>query len=96
MAQVDSENTPARPALPPPRPLTSQERGDELLRRWRLARAAALRMADNELRPEDVLADLLGSGDFPVEVADPDAAARIIIQRLIDAGFEIVSAEERS
>jgi hypothetical protein len=53
-------------------------------------------MADNELRPEDVLADLLGSGDFPVEVADPDAAARIIIQRLIDAGFEIVSAEERS
>ena len=43
-----------------------------------------------ELHPEEVLADLLGSGDFPVEVADPEAAARIILERLIDAGFKVV------
>jgi hypothetical protein len=42
--------------------------------------------------PEDVLADLLGSGDFPAEVLYPEAAARIIIRRLEDAGFEIVPA----
>jgi hypothetical protein len=39
-----------------------------------------------------VLADLLGSGDFPADVIDPDGAAQIIIERLIDAGFEIVPA----
>jgi len=43
-----------------------------------------------ELHPQEVLADLLGSGDFPVEIADPDAAARIIIQWLNDSGFAIV------
>jgi hypothetical protein len=42
-----------------------------------------------ELDPLDVLIDLLGSGDFPGEVLDPEAAARIIIQRLDDAGFQI-------
>jgi hypothetical protein len=47
----------------------------------------------NGLTPQHVLADLLGSGDFPAEVIDPEAAAEIIIQRLLDAGFEIVSAE---
>jgi hypothetical protein len=44
------------------------------------------------LHPREVLADLLGSGDFPADVLDPDGAAEIIIQRLIDAGFEIVPA----
>jgi hypothetical protein len=61
--------------------------------RWRLARAAGIpadRRLDRGGPARDVLADLLGSGDFPVEVADPDAAARLIIQRLIDAGFQIV------
>jgi hypothetical protein len=48
-----------------------------------------------ELTTHDVLADLLGSADFPVEVADPDAAADLIIQRLIDAGFEIKPADGR-
>jgi hypothetical protein len=45
-----------------------------------------------ELHPIDVLADLLGSGDFPVEIADPDAAAKLILERLNDAGFKIVPA----
>jgi hypothetical protein len=42
-----------------------------------------------ELHPLDVLIDLLGSADFPAEVLDPEAAARIIIQRLDEAGFQI-------
>ena len=37
-----------------------------------------------ELDPLDVLIDLLGSADFPAEVLDPEAAARIILQRLDD------------
>jgi hypothetical protein len=39
-----------------------------------------------------VLADLLGSADFPAEVMDPEAAAKIILQRLVDAGFKVVPA----
>jgi hypothetical protein len=50
-------------------------------------------MTPRELRPREVLADLLGSGDFPAEVLDPEPAADIIIQRLIDAGFEIVPSD---
>ena len=42
-----------------------------------------------ELDPFDVLVELLGSGDFPGEVLDVEAAARIILQRLDDAGFQI-------
>ena len=56
------------------------------------AAAAGSAGAPRDLRPQEVLADLLGSGDFPAEVVDPDGAAQIIIQRLIDAGFEIVPA----
>jgi hypothetical protein len=37
-------------------------------------------------------ADLFGSGDFPAEIIDPEHAAEIVIQRLIDAGFKIESA----
>jgi hypothetical protein len=48
-----------------------------------------------ELTPQYVLADLLGSGDFPVEIADPEATAAIIIQRLIDAGFVFTDQEDR-
>ena len=82
---------------PAPRMPTSQERADELLRRWRLARVAgvpaadrAVLMADRDLDPLDVLADLLGGADFDHEILDPEAAARLIIERLRDAGFKIV------
>jgi hypothetical protein len=51
-----------------------------------------------ELDPRDVLTDLLGSGDFPAEVLDPERAAELVIQRLLDAGFKIVptTREDRS
>jgi len=43
------------------------------------------------LTPRDVLADLFGSDDFPPEILlDPAHAADVVIQRLLDAGFEIV------
>jgi hypothetical protein len=46
-----------------------------------------------ELDARDVLADLFGSGDFPPEILlDPAHAAAVVIQRLFDAGFEIVPA----
>ena len=60
---------------------------------WEASKRGWGRSGDTaELRAADVLADLLGSGDFPSEVIDPDGAAQIIIQRLIDSGFEIVAA----
>jgi hypothetical protein len=40
----------------------------------------------SELTPLHVLADLFDDGDLPVP--NPEAAAEIVIQRLIDAGFE--------
>ena len=45
---------------------------------------------DNSLLPVEVLTDLLGSEDFPAEVLDTEAAAKIILQRLADAGFKVV------
>jgi hypothetical protein len=48
----------------------------------------------SELTPQHVLADLLGSGDFPAQVLDPEAAAWIILRRLFDAGFAIVPADQ--
>jgi hypothetical protein len=48
----------------------------------------------SELTPQHVVADLFDSDDFPVPISDPEAAAEIVIQRLIDAGFEI-KAQER-
>jgi hypothetical protein len=45
-----------------------------------------------ELTPLDVLADLLG--EEPFELADTEGGAKIIIQRLNDAGFEIVPTQE--
>jgi hypothetical protein len=50
--------------------------------------------AGRELAPQTVLADLLGSGDFPAEVLDPEAAAAIILARLRDAGFQVVGASD--
>jgi hypothetical protein len=44
----------------------------------------------SELAPQHVLTDLFGSADFPAEILDPEHAAAIVIQRLIDAGFAIV------
>ena len=45
-----------------------------------------------ELNPKDVLIDLFGGGDFDHEILDPERAAEIVIERLRDAGFEIVPA----
>jgi hypothetical protein len=42
-----------------------------------------------ELTPQRALADLFNSDDFPALIPDPQAAAEIVIQRLLDAGFEI-------
>jgi hypothetical protein len=56
-----------------------------------LARREAANIS--ELTPQHVLADLFGSADFPAEVLDPERAAEIVIQRLLDAGFEIKPAE---
>jgi hypothetical protein len=46
----------------------------------------------SELSPMHVLTDLFDSGEFPAEVLDPVHAAEIVIERLRDAGFEIVPA----
>jgi hypothetical protein len=48
----------------------------------------------SDLIPRHVLADLFDT-DFPVPIPDPETAAEIVIQRLIDAGFEI-KAQERA
>jgi hypothetical protein len=45
-----------------------------------------------ELDPKDVLSDLFDSADFPAEILDPEHAAEIVIQRLLDAGFKIEPA----
>ena len=47
-----------------------------------------------ELLSVEVLADLLGSDDFPAEVLDTEAAAKIILQRLSDAGFKVTVDEQ--
>jgi hypothetical protein len=43
----------------------------------------------SELTPQHVLADLFDSDDFPVPIPDPEAAGEIVIQRLLDAGFDV-------
>jgi hypothetical protein len=40
-----------------------------------------------------MLADLLGSDDFPAQVLDTEAAAKIILQQLADAGFKVTVDE---
>jgi hypothetical protein len=44
------------------------------------------------LTPQHVLAELFGSDDFPAMVLDTEHAAEIVVQRLLDAGFEIKPA----
>jgi hypothetical protein len=47
----------------------------------------------SELTPQHVLAVLFDSDDFPVAIPSPDEAAEIVVQRLIDSGFEIKPAD---
>lgn len=69
---------------------SSQARADRYLAaRWQdlaAGRDPNRHLAEDIVR--DILADLLGSGDF--EIANPDAAAEAIIRQLRDSGFEIV------
>jgi hypothetical protein len=55
----------------------------------RLARREAVNMS--ELTPLQLVVDLFDDGDLPVP--NPEAAAEIVIQRLIGAGFEIKAQE---
>ena len=48
----------------------------------------------NEVTPQHVLADLFGSDDFPAVVLDTEYAAEIVVQRLLNAGFEISAAQD--
>ena len=50
----------------------------------------------SELTPKHVLEDLFGGADFDHEILDPQAAADLVIERLRDAGFEIVPADRGS
>ena len=59
---------------------------------FRRASMTGVAGAPRELTPQEVLADLLGSGDFPAEVLDPEGAAEAILRRLDDAGFKVVPA----
>jgi hypothetical protein len=47
----------------------------------------------SELTPQDVLADLLGEPPFELQDQDTDHAAKLVIERLRDAGFKIVPAD---
>jgi len=89
MTEADRDNSPDVP----PFPLTSQQKADELLRRWwHPSRKAPARRRgremSSELLPEEVLKDLLGEEGF--EIADTKAA-HAILQRLTDAGFVVVA-----
>ena len=80
----------------PPRPPTSQERGDNLLMRWRLERAAGI-PADRRLTmtaertAREILADFL---EEEMLVPNPEALAALILEKLHDAGFEVVVTTE--
>jgi hypothetical protein len=56
-------------------------------------RNAARECGMSELTLRHVLVDLFDSGEFDHEIRDPERAAEIVVQRLIDAGFEIKPAE---
>ena len=90
MTQANGDHSPDDPSFP----LTSQQKADELLRRWwHPSRKAPARRRgremSSELLPEEVLKDLLGEEGF--EIADTKAAAHAILQRLTDAGFVVVA-----
>jgi len=46
-----------------------------------------------DVTPQHVLTDLFDSDDFPAAISNPQEAAEIVIQRLIDAGFEIKASD---
>jgi hypothetical protein len=50
----------------------------------------------SELTPKHLLVDLFDSNDFPVPIPDPEAAAKIVIQRLTVASFEIKAPAQSS
>jgi hypothetical protein len=54
-----------------------------------LLRAGGVKQGMSELTPRHVLADLFDSDDFPGSVRNLDEAAKIVVQRLIDSGFDI-------
>jgi hypothetical protein len=83
-------NTPIADHPNPPRPLTSQERSDQLVMRWRLARAAGI-PADKSLDPKDILADFL---EAELLIPNPEAMAQLIMEKLHHAGFEVVVTTE--
>ncbi len=58
--------------------------------KWRLARAAGI-PADKRLDPKDILADFL---EAELLVSDSDRTARLIMERLNGAGFEVVVTTE--
>jgi hypothetical protein len=47
----------------------------------------------SQLTPKEILVDLFGCADFDHEILDPEAAADLVIDRLRDAGFEIVPVD---
>jgi hypothetical protein len=47
-----------------------------------------------ELLPHETIADLLAHDIPDVEIMDPEAVAKLIVQRLLDAGFVILSADD--
>jgi hypothetical protein len=53
------------------------------------------RAAMSELTPQHVLVDLFDSDDWPDSIPEPETAAEIVVQRLIDASFAI-EAQERA
>ena len=62
---------------------------------WEAFKRSARMSPSNELQPSQVLADLLGGGDFPAEVIYSEGAAAIILRRPEDAGFEVVPARRQ-
>jgi hypothetical protein len=48
----------------------------------------------SELTPQHVLTVLFDSDDFPVAVPGPEAAAEIVVQRLLDSGFMIKDQQQ--
>jgi hypothetical protein len=102
MVQADSKNSITAPVISTRRRFLTTAAGASVISVGSLA-AGAIRVPTvscvavpsflsvmSDLTPQDVLADLLGSADFPAEVIDPARASDVIIERLRDAGFNIV------
>jgi hypothetical protein len=47
----------------------------------------------SELTPQHVLANLFDSDDFSRRVPNPEEAAKIVVRRLTDSGFDIKPSE---